>query len=329
MARLTVVLCCEKGILETYTMVCVHTLRRFGGTLVDADIYIVAPRQGRYPSSATKSYLKSKNVEIIEEDLNKKYASLPLFNKPVAAAFVETRALSDSVAFLDSDTLVWREPVKLICDSNADVRAAPVHATGIGSTGPNDKKDIYWRRLYALLGIDLPAVSTSPLLEFINIRPYYNSGVLSVKRGTGIYRMWKKDLETAIEAGFGAKEMGGRMIEQSVFAASVQRLGIVVDELPATYNYPVQAYKNKKLNSVAKPYEAYIWHHTNRLSRVFDIFHHHLMRKGITDERIGAFVDDVFVNHARYLATNVPWAARMRAKLGLRARMNHLLKVLR
>ena len=64
------VLIVERGVLEQFAILCVSSIRKFGGKLANAPISCYSPRKQFYPGLKTIEALKKLDVEIILQKLN-------------------------------------------------------------------------------------------------------------------------------------------------------------------------------------------------------------------------------------------------------------------
>ena len=150
-------LCCERGPLEAQTLLCVSSLRAFGGALADAPVYAFAPRPGSEPAPATVSALAGLNAEYVDEPLNPELGELPHANKVFVAAWAEGELGHDVLVFTDSDTVFLAEPSEL-APGRWDAAVRPVGSVNKGSTGEGHRNEADWQTLYEVLGVERTAV---------------------------------------------------------------------------------------------------------------------------------------------------------------------------
>jgi hypothetical protein len=171
-------------------MMLVASLRACGGRLAASELVVVSPRN-RPLSARTSSFLRDHNCHLEVLALNTKHSSIALANKPYAAAWLagHTRQLW----FLDSDTLIVDDCSDLftLLNSTHDLILRPVWPGGfkcVGSLGPHDANDGFWRAAYALT-----EAKVEPMIEVpwqrARIRGYWNSGVI-LSRDNNIYADW-------------------------------------------------------------------------------------------------------------------------------------------
>ena len=119
-----------------------------------------------------------------DRTLNSRHADCPYVNKIMVCATAEETLTEDVIIFLDSDTLVTAEPVELELPRGIDAAALPVCNRRLASTGPGDPNEEFWQQLYWICGVSNDARVTA-VIDGERIRPYFNSGLLAVRRGKG------------------------------------------------------------------------------------------------------------------------------------------------
>jgi hypothetical protein len=235
-------LCVERGPLESQTLLCVESLRRWGGEMADAPVYTFAPRPGSEPAAATVDRLGELGVQHVSEPLNTASPDLPHCNKVYVSAWAERELEHQVLVFTDSDTVFLHDPA-LLAPAEWPAAARPVGQTNAGSTGEGHRNEPAWQALYDELGVKARPFLESNV-EGERIRAYFNAGLLAVRRDTGILGEWRDALDRLLASSFAERHGGGRkqlrnQIDQLAFA------GVVADRfeqmliLPATYNYPL------------------------------------------------------------------------------------------
>jgi hypothetical protein len=195
----TFVLCIEETAIREQAMLLCASIRRFGGRHRGAPIVALAPRQGLGVGADVQRRLHALGVEYVEEPLNTICPAYASANRVFAAAWAETRARSEWIVVLDSDTVFLGEPE---LPQDADVGVRPVDSKGSATEGPADRFDEYWSRLAELQGFPLerlPFVRTTDGLH--HVRAAYNGGLIVVRRTTGILTAWADLLTRSVAAG--------------------------------------------------------------------------------------------------------------------------------
>ena len=253
-ARLAFIACVEQGALEQKARLLVRSIRRFGGAYRDAPIHTFAPRAGRAIGEETRAVFDEQGVIHHDELLNVEFDEYGVGNKIFAAARAEEIVDADVLAFVDTDTVIVSEPRELELARGVDVAVRPVEFhrwrepeedehwrtrhRRVSSAGESDRADDYWLRMYELCGIEArPFVETS--CDRVRIRAYANSGLVAVRRDTGLFGQWLRDFRTLVAAGH--RPAGGDMhyMDQLSLAAVLARVWSRASVLDGRYNYPL------------------------------------------------------------------------------------------
>jgi hypothetical protein len=230
-------LCCERGPLEAQTLLCVSSLRAFGGALADASVYAFAPRPGSEPAPATVSALADLNAEYVDEPLNPELGELPHANKVFVTAWAEGGLDHDVLVFTDSDTVFLAEPSEL-APGGWDAAVRPVGSVNKGSTGEGHRNEADWQTLYEVLEVDArPFVET--VVERERVRAYFNAGLVALRREAGLGTAWRDATLTLLDSSIADRAPLRRQIDQlalgGILADRMDRVKI----LPDTYSYPL------------------------------------------------------------------------------------------
>jgi hypothetical protein len=231
-------LCVERGRLEPQALLCVESLRVWGGALASAPVFTFAPRPGHGPAAATISALADLGAVHVDEPLNPSHGDLPHTNKAYCCGWAERELEHDTLVFVDSDTVFLNEPTELAGDGwPAAVR--PVGERNAGSTGEGHRNEAAWEELYSEQGVEArPFVETVVTGE--RIRAYFNAGLVAARRDAGVMGAW----EEALERLFGSQLVHRRrkfrsQLDQLALAAVLADRFDHVRLLPDTYNYPL------------------------------------------------------------------------------------------
>ena len=178
------VCCIESGRLEDQTLLMLKTLRKFGGRLANCTVFAVKARTGPPLSPATLLVMSELDVKYIEDST---YNVAPWFNysnKPAAVYWAQCNAVTDLVAWLDSDVLIASEPLGLLLGSGVDFAARAEYLPPAIHDG-NSKNIPYWQSLCNLLCADfddLPWISLE--IPVVKMRAFFNSGVFVWRRSS-------------------------------------------------------------------------------------------------------------------------------------------------
>jgi hypothetical protein len=230
----------ESGILEPQTLVAIECLRKFGGKYADSPVLAITPRFGPSLTHQTLRRFEELGVTYIRQNMRHPQAWYHYLNKALACTLAEENyARTESIAFLDSDTLIIQEPELLELPSEVDFAICSTDQN-VGSSGPNDKNEPYWLALCEAYGInidDLPWVVTS--LEQKPVRFRLHSGVFSFRRGTGIGRGYLEGCERMIDSRISYSEKLPFPGDDVALAFAIVLSKLRFKILPDSYNYQI------------------------------------------------------------------------------------------
>lgn len=261
-----VIYCIEAGLLEKNTLLSIASIRRFGGKLNDYDIFCVQPRTNFNISKNAKNCLAEFGANFIKIPLNKRHSYYGLANKPMVCDYVMKNYMYDQYVFLDSDTLVLKEPTDLFSFSG-DIAVSPVTHKGAGMLANSSAIDSYWSQLLHHLEIDtndFPVIETSLTKE--EIIAYWNSGVILFNGRTAICEEWKALLMHVLDTKT-YPTSGIFFTEQTCLSAVLMQPKYAVHEMSITSNFPLTK-KRKHQIDVINLDEIYVLHHYNNLSLI-------------------------------------------------------------
>jgi len=237
------IICTEKGYLESLSKALIFTLRTFGGAYKDIPIYSYQPRKDFPVSKATRAFFEQYGVEYVDLNLNTEFSHYPLANKPLACAHREQHTKAEVLIFMDSDIVFQKEPTAFSDLEQADVLLRPVDAKNIGTNGADGNED-YWNALYQLLNVNIKrevrsTVDNHSLLE------YYNSGQIIANNNKALFAHWKENFTKTMHAKLMPKQ-GLFFVEQSVFSATLAQLELNIKSIDKYYNVPIHMLKDFK-----------------------------------------------------------------------------------
>jgi len=229
-------ICVEHGRLESEAILLVESLRAWGGSCAQAPVYAFAPRPDFQPAPETVDRLTALGATFIDEPLVDRFADTPTFNKVSVSAWAERELAHETLVFTDSDTVFTGEPAEL-AEGDWVAAVRPVDRRIAGSRGKG-KGEPYWRRMYDLLGVENePYVRTT--VGQMEIRAYWNSGLVGARRSAGLFTAWEDALTRLYDAEVVAKRWPHFMDQLSLAAVTADvhdRVRILSD----AYNYPLR-----------------------------------------------------------------------------------------
>ncbi|NIP43897.1 MAG: hypothetical protein GWO41_00965 [candidate division Zixibacteria bacterium] len=173
-------------------LVLAESIRTFAGKYQDAPVWVYVSQYTPEISDGLKARfaelgVKIKNSRTPEDAMGFYYSS-----KVFASALAEKEAegLGRILVWMDNDTVILSEPSEFILSSGIDFGYKPVMHKLIASSY-TEPPDAFWARIYEMLGV--AESSLFPMMtvtDSIEIRPYFNAGVLIVRPEREILRKW-------------------------------------------------------------------------------------------------------------------------------------------
>lgn len=236
LSEIAFLICVERGRLESEAVLLVESLRSWGGRWAQSPVYAFAPRAGHHPEPGTISELERLGATFVGEPLVDRFEEYPTFNKVSVSAWAERELDHEVLVFTDTDTVFTSEPDEL---APGDWVAAcrPVDRRIAGSRGKG-KGEPFWRKMYAELGVkERPFVGT--VVGQMEIRAYWNSGLLAARRDSGLFTAWEAALGRLFDAGIVQKRWP-HFMDQLSWAGVTADVHDRIRVLPDSYNYPLR-----------------------------------------------------------------------------------------
>lgn len=258
---IALIMCTEGGgQLEQESLLMVESFRRFTGSFQEAPIYSFQVREKGDVSRETIDRLAGFGVQHQKVVLNTQYPDYPLANKPLLCAYAEQTIEADILVFLDSDLVFFSEPKEFFLPTGYDVGIRPEHHKMIGSEGPSDINEEYWMHLYHLAGVKEPDRFVTTTVDQKNIRAFWNSGVVAVRRTSGIFTAWQRTLTKLLEEG-ATIDQKNFYFEQSALSATICALEKQVWSFPPGYNYPIHSHNQMPASERLSSFEQIVCIH--------------------------------------------------------------------
>jgi hypothetical protein len=320
-----VVMCVEQGSLEYKGLCLLLTLRRHAGSLRDLPVYVYSPRPGREASPWAIELFERLGARHVSLPLNERYFDYPLANKPLSMAHAERTLDHDYLIFLDSDILCWHEPRLFTLQQGKDLAMTVDTTKSTASSGAEDPFDPIWMDLYRLAGSEhYPFVTTTLTDE--RVRGWWGSGVIIARRSAGLMARWEKIFEEALATVDFSPSML-YMREQMTISALAAALGSRLEELPITYNYPVQNYSHFSARGTPA-HDACLWHYQPYLNKAFRKFGERLDRVAGAEAKLAMateFCEKLKTGYSKMIGLDESWVRQMRSRLRIRTRIKESL----
>lgn len=235
------IMCTEGGQLEKESLLMVESFRKFAGSFKTAPIYSFHVRDQNDVSPQAVATLESFGVKHQKIVLNTKYPDYPLANKPLLCSYAEQNIDAEILVFLDSDLVFFSEPKEFLLPPEYDVGIRPEHHKMIGSEGASDPNDEYWQHLYKLAGVKDTDIFVTTTVDQKQIKAFWNSGVVAVRREAGIFTAWMLTLENLLEEGTSINQQNF-YFEQSALSATICAVTKKIWCFSPGYNYPIHSH---------------------------------------------------------------------------------------
>jgi hypothetical protein len=230
----------------------VESIREFGGSLSHAPILCLSLDGKNELPERTRNQLSALNVEFINVKRANENSRFPFLRKTILSAQAEaiTEGRAARLTWLDSDTIVVKEPKELLLPENIYLGYRPVHHTVIGSRF-DEPLDLFWKLIYRYCKV--PEDRVFPMMTHVDgmqIRPYFNAGLLVVRPERQLLQTWCNSfLKTYKKAEF--QELYEKDTRYTVFMHQAVLAGTILStlttnemvELPTTYNYPLHLFR--------------------------------------------------------------------------------------
>lgn len=236
---------------ETNVLLLMESIRTFAGSLSQAPIWCLMPEYGKQLSMATQHKLVSLNVILIPFEIDYEILRFPFTGEAQAAAVAESMAngKADFLVWLGANTVVLQEPSHFLLPDDKSLGYRPVHHTNVGSRYDRPL-DPFWTLVYQYCSVseDRIFVMTTHV-DDTKIRPYFNAGVLVTRPEKHLLRNWRDAFfrvyqKPDLQKFYRQDERYAVFIHQAVLSGVIlsEFTTDEIQELPATYNYPVHLY---------------------------------------------------------------------------------------
>ena len=237
----TFVVCVESGAYESMAVTMVASLRAFGGRLASAPVLAITPRLGPGLARSTRRSFAELGVSHVRT-WHLRRAWFNFYPKVWVLADAERLATTKSVVYVDSDILFLGEPTELMLPAGAVVAGCPRDSGIVGSPGPDGPYESAWRRAGDAVGLvvdDLPWIE--PHDGSARIRFYLNAGVVVVRRGADVTRLWLGCTEEIFRHRVDFGVWREQFHEQVALGLAIVRFRLPYRPLPWSHNYGIDS----------------------------------------------------------------------------------------
>jgi hypothetical protein len=236
---------------EINVLLLAESLREFGGDLGRSPLWVFIPEYGKSLSPETHERLCELNVNLIHFDIELDTLRFFFAGEVTAVALAEESAREevDLLAWLDNNTLVLNEPVDFYLPPEVVLGYRPVHHLLLGSRY-GEPPDAFWTAIYKACQVPEERIfPMKPHVEDLQMRPYFNAGILVTRPEQGLFQAWRDTLfqhnqEPEFMAFYDQDERYQIFMHQAILSGVILRELAPEQtlELPATYNYPLHLF---------------------------------------------------------------------------------------
>ncbi|MFW9908123.1 MAG: hypothetical protein ACFFEF_06070 [Candidatus Thorarchaeota archaeon] len=225
-----------------------ESIRAYAGSLSHAPIWYFVPETGRQLLPSLKNRLQQLGVTTIPFQINGDVLEFPFVGQVFAQALAEITASgqTDIIAWLNTNTVVLKEPKEFILHGNKNLGYRPVHHALIGSRY-DEPLDSFWSLIYELC--EVPEGNVFPMtghIDGVRIRPYFNAGIIITRPEKRLFRTYRDVFlkiyqKPIIKDFYQRNELYAVFIHQAVLAGVILSSMQIeeLQELSGTYNYPL------------------------------------------------------------------------------------------
>lgn len=175
-----------------HALVLAESLRTFGGRYMDAPMWVFVPEELVAEDSSIIQQFTALNVEIKTCSAPEEALIFPYARKVFAAAEAEKEAKGKTavLVWMDDDTVILQEPNEFMLADGISFGWRPVMHLLIGSKY-SEPPDEFWSLVFK--DLDVKETSMFPMYthtDNVEIRPYFNAGVMAVRPEKGILSEW-------------------------------------------------------------------------------------------------------------------------------------------
>ena len=236
---------------EINAVLLVESLRAFAGKFSESDIWVFMPDYGEQLSEQAVERLNRLGVKIFPFVVDRADLKFFFMGEILAVALAEAMAADQHqiVVWMDSNTVVLREPAELELQGSFQLGYRPVHHLLLGSRY-DQPLDPFWSLVYQTCNVPQQRVfPMKPVVEDLRMRPYFNAGILASRPQNGLFGEWKdtfvrnyrsEEFQPFYENDRRYIIFLHQAILSAVILCKFDRDELL--ELPWTYNYPLHLF---------------------------------------------------------------------------------------
>jgi hypothetical protein len=242
---------------EIYSLLLAESIRAFGGALSNNPIWFFMPDYGKPLTDIAQKQLQILDVHVMPFKFGREEFQFFFMDRLVGLEKVERACTADTVtlAWLDANTILLQEPKEFILPDGKSLGYCPVHHLLVGSRF-DQPLDPFWEQIYKHCQVPPERVfPMQPAVEDIQMRPYFNAGILIVRPERGLFAKWCETFLNLCQAPvfqpFYKQDQRYVIFMHQAVLAGVMLRHLEPEEmlmLPESYNYPVHLFEQDNTN---------------------------------------------------------------------------------
>jgi hypothetical protein len=231
-----------------HALLLAQSLRAFGGGIAGSPVMALIPVAGVLGPELEAGLLAC-DADIVPFALPSPLDKVPLAERAAGAAQAEMTAqeIARLLVWLDSDSLILREPLGLRIPPEARIGCRPVDLRLIGSSW-DEEPDAFWEAIYAACGVKRDNIfPVKTTVEGQAIRAYFNAGCLVVRPEARLLRRWQAAILTLV----GRDEFGALSGRERLFFHQAVLTGTLlatltreeIAQMPPAVSYPLHLHE--------------------------------------------------------------------------------------
>ena len=237
---------------EVSSLLLAESIRTHAGSMANEPIWFFTPDYGKPLTEPGQKVLRRLDVRVESFPIEKEKLQFFFMGQLAGLARAEEQACgkADILAWMDSNTILLHEPYEFLLPQGKTLAYRPVHHLLLGSHF-DQPLDPFWSLVYQSCEVPAERVfSMRPVVEDLQMRPYFNAGFLVTRPEKNLLQQWYKTFlqlyqSPSIQSFYQMDDRYMIFLHQALLA------GVVLSrctpdeliELPDTYNYPVHLFE--------------------------------------------------------------------------------------
>jgi len=236
---------------EENSLLLAESIRSHAGSLADEPIWFFSPDYGKPLTEPGQEALRRLDVRVESFPIKKEKLQFFFMGQLTGLSMAEEQACgrADILVWMDSNTILLHEPKELLLPQGKSLAYRPVHHLLLGSRF-DQPLDPFWSLVYQSCKVPAERVfPMKPVVEDLQMRPYFNAGFLVTRPERGLFQQWHKSFlqlyqSPSFQTFYRKDERYIIFLHQALLAGVILNQCKVDElmELPEAYNYPVHLF---------------------------------------------------------------------------------------